>query len=185
MTLLTKKEQRTYCYEQRKKLSDLDQKAFSDSISRKLLELPEIKNAKNILSYAAMPNEVDLSLFAKLSGDKCISYPVSYAKGIMKAYLPNSEDSWVVGKYGIRSPKEEDSVLIQPEDIDVVIVPCVGFGADKKRLGHGGGYYDRYLPLCPKAAKICVAFEAQKLDNICTDSYDQLMSCVVTELNIY
>jgi len=182
---LTKNDQRKIAYANRKKLSASDKQSFGFAISEKLLSIPEVKDAKNILSYMATEDEVSLSHFANLAKDKTISYPVSYEKGIMKAYVPNSEKSFVTGKFGIVSPNEEDSVLVDPKDIDVVIVPCVGFAENMKRLGHGAGYYDRYLEKCTKAKYICVAFEAQKLDNIVTDQYDKLMDVIVTEKKIY
>lgn len=185
INLLTKNDQRKIAYANRKKLSSSDKQSFGFAISEKLLSLEDIKKAKNILSYMATEDEVSLDHFAEIAKDKKISYPVSYAQGIMKAYLPNSGDSFVTGKFGIISPKEDDSVLVNPEDIDVVIVPCVGFSENMKRLGHGAGYYDRYLDKCTKAKYICVAFEAQKLDNVITDQYDKLMDIIVTEEKIY
>jgi len=182
---LTKNDQRKIAYQNRQKLSDSDKQSFSVEISSKLFELDCIQSAKNVLSYMATEDEVNLSYFAKHAKDKKISYPVSYAKGIMQAYLPNSEESFVVGKFGIVSPKEEDSSLVDPKDIDVVIVPCVGFSDNMKRLGHGAGYYDRYLEKCKKAKFVCVAFEAQKLKNVVTDQYDKLMDIIVTEKKIY
>ena len=70
------------------------------------------------------------------------------------------------------------------KDLDVIIVPCVGFDAYKNRLGHGGGYYDIFLTDL-KATKIAVAFEAQKLDQIITDINDIPMDMIITEAGIY
>jgi len=183
--ILTKNDQRQIAYSSRKKISKEDKQAFGIAISRALLALDDVRKAKNILSYMATEDEVDLSYFADNAKDKVISYPVSYEKGIMKAYVPNTKDSFVTGKYGIISPKEEASVLESPENLDIVIVPCIGFSENMKRLGHGAGYYDRYLEKCVKAKFICVAFEAQKLDNVITDQYDKLMDVIVTEEKTY
>lgn len=181
----TKAEQRKIAMEKRRALSLEERAQYSQVVAEKLMTLDVIKSAKNILSYAATYDEVDMDPFAKLKTDAKISYPISYAHGIMKAFVPNSKDAWVIGKYDIKSPDEENSSLMNPEDIDVVIVPCVAFDETLKRLGHGAGYYDRYLPLCTKAKFICVAFEAQKLDNVVTDMYDHPMDVIVTEKKIY
>lgn len=182
---MTKAEQRQICMQNRRALSDEERKSFSKKIAERLMTLPEIVSAKNILSYAATYDEVDMTEFAKLKSDAKISYPISYAHGIMKAFVPNTDEDWIIGKYDIKSPDENNSTLMNPEDIDVVIVPCVGFDETCKRLGHGAGYYDRYLPLCTNAKFVCTAFEAQKLNSVVTDMYDQPMRVIVTESKTY
>ena len=68
-----------------------------------------------------------------------------------------------------------------PEEIDLVVCPCSGFDEDRNRLGMGGGFYDRYLPKCEKAAKIAVAFEAQKIPEVPMDEWDIPVEAVFTE----
>ena len=52
--------------------------------------------------------------------------------------------------YGILEPKA-DCALVTPADIDFAVVPCLSFDRRGRRLGQGGGYYDRLLPqlACP------------------------------------
>ena len=95
--------------------------------------------------------------------------------------MPDTPDAFVKGKFDILSPDPKRSRIIPPEEIDVVLVPCVGFDEAGMRLGHGGGYYDRYLPRCPRATKILLAFEAQKLDAVCVGENDVAMDFIVTE----
>lgn len=179
---MTKQEQRKQCMNSRRALSDEQRKKFSMKICSTLEQLPEFQKAKCVLSYAASFDEVDPSY---LGGDKVFCFPVSLPGGIMDAYVPAAENGWVEGRFGIMSPNTETSAFVDPADIDLVIVPCVGFDEQRRRLGHGKGYYDRYLPKCINAAKIAVAFEAQKLDNVCVDMYDVDMSYIVTEERIY
>ena len=179
--------QRALALDARRKLSNSQRITFSRKVCEHSMNLPFIKNVRIVLAYSATFDEVDLTHFVEISKDYNfeIAYPVSYSKGVMKAFVPNSEEAWETGKFGIRSPKEEESKLINPEDIDLVFVPCVAFDEGLRRLGHGAGYYDRYLPLCTKAKFVCVAFEAQKLDNIVTDEFDTNMDFVVTEEKTY
>ena len=99
----------------------------------------------------------------------------------MEAAVPDTPDAFVKGKFDILSPDPKRSRIIPPEEIDVVLVPCVGFDGKGNRLGHGGGYYDRYLPRCPQTTKTLVAFEAQKLDAVCVGENDVAMDFIVTE----
>jgi 5-formyltetrahydrofolate cyclo-ligase len=87
--------------------------------------------------------------------------------------------------YGIRTPVLERSVLLEPEQLDLVLVPCTAFDADCFRVGMGKGYYDRYLPRCTKAAKIGIALEVQRVAHAAVDEHDQRLDAFVTERGLY
>ena len=66
-----------------------------------------------------------------------------------------------------------------------VLVPCVGFDGALRRLGHGMGFYDRYLARCRRAAAILTAFEAQRLERVPTEPHDRAFSVLVTERGVF
>ncbi|MBQ1576312.1 MAG: 5-formyltetrahydrofolate cyclo-ligase, partial [Oscillospiraceae bacterium] len=74
---------------------------------------------------------------------------------------------------------------LEPEALDAVLVPCVGFDGALRRLGHGMGFYDRYLARCPRAAAILTAFEAQRLACVPTEPHDRAFSVLVTERGVF
>lgn len=72
-----------------------------------------------------------------------------------------------------------------PEGVpDVVLVPLLAFDRRGHRLGYGGGYYDRTLPLLPGALAIGCAFAAQELDEVPAGAYDARLPLVATELGV-
>ena len=182
-----KKEQRKAALDARRALSAGERAVFSKKICERIARRKDFKSAQTILAYLATWDEVDLSVLCEKAGKfgKTVAYPVSYKGGIMEAFVPNGPDSLKTGLLGITAPDPSESKLLAPEDIDLVLVPLVAFDEDKRRLGHGGGYYDRYLPKCGKAALVAVAFEAQKLDQITVDEHDILMKSIVTEKKTY
>lgn len=183
---LKKTAQRKQCYANRKALGPEKQAEYSAAISRALMELPEIQGAEHVFSYMAMPNEVDLTVFHEWAEEQGIvlSYPVSLNDGIMVARTFDGAPVWHVGKYDIREPEESASYIEDPENFDVILVPCVGFDDKGGRIGHGAGYYDRYLPKAPMAARICVAFEAQSLPEVVKEDTDLPMDRLVTEKRV-
>ena len=118
---------------------------------------------------------------------------VNYAENIEKHHghavvvtpaVPGA-DGWAVGQYGIRAPVPERSTLLQPEQLDLVLVPCTAFDADCYRVGMGKGYYDRYLPRCTRAVKIGIALEVQRVPRAAVDAHDQRLDAFVTERGSY
>jgi 5-formyltetrahydrofolate cyclo-ligase len=75
---------------------------------------------------------------------------------------------------------------IPTEQLDLVIVPGVGFSRDGGRMGNGQGYYDRLLEHvradCPL---IGLCYECQLFDNLIVSPHDVFMDKVVTELAVY
>ncbi len=176
--------QRAACLARRNALSPEERATFSAAICRHLTELPALQTAQVIFSYMAAGSEADLTTFHRwaLAQGKTLAFPVSWPQGRMEAYVPKDPESWARGRYGILAPIPERSRRLNPQELDAVILPCVGFDAAGRRLGHGGGYYDRYLPQCPRAFRVLVAFEAQRLDAVAVDTHDQRVQAVVTEL---
>ena len=66
--------------------------------------------------------------------------------------------------------------------LDVVVVPGLAFTADGRRLGQGGGHYDRFLPrLRAGCVTIGAAFAEQLVDDLPTEPHDVRLDLVVTD----
>lgn len=173
----------------RESLTEEEHVLFSREICRRITEIPEYRSADVIFIYKWVKGEVkldDLEDDAR-SGGKRIVYPLCVSKTEMVAVEPGSgNDAWKdSGSFGIREPDPEKGVSVDPEEIDLVICPCSAFDEHCRRLGMGGGFYDRYLPLCTNAKVIAAAFEVQKADEIPADSFDCRTDAVITEAACY
>ena len=68
--------------------------------------------------------------------------------------------------------------------VDLILVPGLTFTKDGRRLGRGGGYYDRLLASCPaRTHRIGVCFSIQLVAALPTEPHDQRVERVITELS--
>ena len=146
-------------------------------LDRKIMEkVKPYTEGKEVLSYQAFSSEPDLS---PLDEGFHFAYPKVLGKGLMKACRSSVFEK---SAYGIMEPSGGEEVL--PEDLDVILVPLVCFDEDCHRLGHGGGYYDRFLKKT-NALKIGIAYEIQKEKDIPLEEHDVCLDMVITEKKIY
>jgi 5-formyltetrahydrofolate cyclo-ligase len=114
--------------------------------------LPQFKTARTIALYHALPEEppTDEMLY-RWQGQKRLALPVINRAGKMTFHEYTGPQSLTPGPYGIPAPRSTPE--IPPGEIDLAIVPGVAFDPAGRRLGRGGGFYDRYLAQ-PQAAHI-------------------------------
>ena len=164
---------------------------LSELISRRILGSEEFKKAKTIMIYKGVRGEVRLDALEDAvnamtdTDSKRLLYPLCISKTEMTALEPLGDDAWAKGAFGIMEPQKEKSAEVMPEDIDLVICPCTAFDSEGRRMGMGGGYYDRFLPKCVNADVVAVAFECQKVDIVPCEEWDVKMGKVYTELKTY
>ena len=172
--------------------SDTVRNNANSAICRSLSDLNEVKNAELIAAYMPLGKEVELTaFFAKFAErryafPRCINtereqlpeYEMVEVPG--KAFTKNEvENYFTTGKYGIMEPKKGLPV-ISCKEIDLWLVPGVGFDLSGNRLGRGGGVYDRLLSGV-SGVKIGIGYEIQLIDQVPVGPEDQGMNLIVTE----
>lgn len=168
----------------RKALSKQERQAKDALICKNIIGSEAFCGAKTILFYRAVREEVSLDPAveeARRMGKRCC-FPKCLEKGKMIALEPGGEDAWISGPFGILEPDPERSELVEPEMIDLVLLPGAAFDGEGHRIGMGGGYYDRYLPRCSRAKKMLAAFACQQVESFTPEPWDVPMDGVVTEL---
>ncbi|MBH24419.1 MAG: 5-formyltetrahydrofolate cyclo-ligase [Myxococcales bacterium] len=84
----------------------------------------------------------------------------------------------IAGAYGILEPSGAE---IAPEQLDLIVLPGLGFDRQGRRLGYGGGFYDRFLArVGARVFTVGVGFDSQLLERLPTDPHDQPVHTVVT-----
>lgn len=159
----------------------------SGVIIRRLTELRELREASTLMLFLSFGSEVltdDLLRWGWDAG-KRIVIPLCRPEGRgLTPCLLGSFAELETGHYGIREPNAEIIRTVPREEIDAVLVPAVAFDRRGYRVGYGGGYYDRFLPEVPRAARIGAAFSCQIVAEIPADFHDVPADRIVTEQEI-
>ena len=182
-----RKELRKSKIQARNSLSPEDRERLSAIISDRIASSEIFKKSKTVLIYRATKGEVRLDALEKAdeAAGKRLAYPLCITDSEMISLLPEDENAWKPGYFGIMEPVREKSEEISPEEIDLVICPCTAFDENCGRMGMGAGFYDRYLQKCVNAHIAAVAFEVQKADCIPMEPWDKPMEMVFTEAGTY
>jgi 5-formyltetrahydrofolate cyclo-ligase len=169
---------------------------LSQTIVERFIALPEYAAAHTVMWYLDVRSEVRTrhSVGAALRGGKRLIVPYCTAdeSGSNKLGLWHlaSMDELVVGKWKILEPPRErwgeGGKEVEPEALDLVMVPGVGFARDGARMGNGQGYYDRLLhQVRPDAPLIALAYECQMFSELAVGPHDIYMDKVITEKAVY
>jgi len=131
-----------------------------------------------VAGFWPMGEEIDIRplLIALHDRGHRIALPVTPKRGFpltFRQWRPG--DVLVAEKFGTSRPT---GVELVP---DYLLVPLLAFDRAGRRLGYGGGFYDRTLPGLPGAVAVGCAYAAQEVDEVPAGPYDFLLNAVATE----
>lgn len=176
-----KKEVRRLIKERKKVFPPQQALDDSEKIFEQVERLPQFKEAKSILAYWSLPDEVSTHKFVlKWAGKKRLILPVVVGDTLELRYFGGLSTLVTSDSFGIQEPKAEE--IADPKEVDLAIIPGVAFDSKGNRLGRGKGFYDRFLKQT-NAYKVAVGFHFQILDNIPVDSFDIPVDLVITAKN--
>ena len=183
-----KQEIRKAAHENRKNQQDKD--SISQTIVDRFMRLPEYARAQTVMFYVDVRDEVRTrhALPDAIRGDKRIAIPYC-VDGELELFHLESMEELDVGMYKILEPRAElrkvAAKRLNPEDLDLIMVPGVAFDAQGGRTGHGKGYYDKLLEHArPDTPLVALAFECQMFPEIPCEEHDIYMDKVVTESRV-
>lgn len=154
-------------------------------VVQNILRHPFYSAAKMIFCFVGTAEEIDTAPLIRqaLADGKRVAVPLCIAKGVMEAREIKSLAELKAGAYGILEPAA-DSPTVPPDQMEFGVLPCVSCDRLGNRLGHGGGYYDRFLQ---QAGFPCVLLCRERLlcEHIPTEPHDIRILHVITEAGCY
>lgn len=181
---MNKQELRQQFLKCRNRLEPQERKAWSQQICAKMHAFEILKQAKTIAAYYPLGSEVDLRPLLELweQEGKRLALPISYKDGKMvfhEARLAALQQ----GMYGIFQPPEH-SVVVEPAEIECMVVPGAVFDDTGGRIGYGKGYYDRILQQY-QGTTIGVCFAVQMTKYVPVEPHDVPLHYLVNEQGIH
>lgn len=160
-------------------LNDAQKEWASGAIADAISSLDEFTRAHKVFVYLGTQNEPDTEEIVGLAlmMEKVVCVP-RVSGNDMQAIAISPFTNFKTNKWGILEPVGSHEV----DDVDVAVVPMVGYDG-LKRLGHGKGFYDRYLST-HDCFVIGLAFDCQQVEGLETGDFDVPLDMLVTEKRI-
>lgn len=171
--------------EERRSLPAEERDKINDGIFRHVTGLPVYEQARTVFLYCSTPEEISTERLVSdaLGRGKAVCVPLCVSRGVMEARMIRQVSQLAPGHFGILEPPS-DTPLVQPEAIDLCIVPCLAADEAGQRLGYGGGYYDRFL-LKTGAATVALCAERCFVQALPAGPLDCPCHMIVTERQVH
>lgn len=165
---------------QRAARSRQEQARDAEAVAARILALPAYQCARTVMAYAAARGEIalDAVMADALMRGKALALPLCTGPGRMQARRVTALSELTPGRYGIPEPGGT-CPEVNPDSIDLILVPGVAFDVRGGRVGQGGGYYDRFLP-GTRALRVGVCPDFALLDAVPVQGHDARMDGIVT-----
>lgn len=183
-----KKALRKEIIEKRNNMDLVNKEEMDKKILNKFYESKYYREAEKIFIYISYDSEINTRkiIDKALKDNKKIFVPrTEFKTRSMEAVEITTLDNLIESKYGILEPSKEEP-HIDPNELDLIVVPGVAFDRNGGRMGYGAGFYDRYFKKINKdninkIMKLALAYELQLLDRVPMNEQDVPVDCIITE----
>lgn len=156
----------------------------SENACQRVIETEEFKSAVVVMAYLSTADEIDTTMIIKEAWKlrKIVLAPkiIWRARVMIPVRIFSLDEGLVSAKLGIREPESDEPYL--EDKIDLTIVPALGFSEEGDRIGHGMGFYDRFLSQAGYQGVSCgLGFEEQVLKSLPKHEHDVPLDLVVTD----
>jgi 5-formyltetrahydrofolate cyclo-ligase len=151
------------------------------SITARVLRLPEVAAARTVLAFSSFGSELPMLpvIEALLGHGVVVGLPVIVEGDIVaRAWRPG--DPTTQTSFGALEPA--GGAPIDPSAIDVILTPAVAVDRTGRRVGYGGGFYDRFFPRTrADALRVAVVLGEQLVDEeLPAGAFDLRVDAIVT-----
>jgi 5-formyltetrahydrofolate cyclo-ligase len=153
----------------------------SRAIVERLKTLDEVAQARVVLAFASIGNEVRTRTFidAMHASGRTVALP-RVTGDALSLHLVRPDDELSEGAFSVPEPPA-DAPLLAPGRVEFALVPALAVDPRGYRIGYGGGFYDRLLPTLENACACAVAYDFQLIPEVPNLAFDAAVDLVVTD----
>lgn len=142
-----------------------------------------IESKSLFLVYVSVNDEVDTLHIINylLQKGKKVAVPKCGRVGHMDFYFISSLDELSPSMYGIPEPEGEKSKKVDVVKDALCIVPGIAFDISGRRIGYGGGYYDRFIEKHSDMLTVGFCYDNLIYDNVPYEKHDRCVDYIITE----
>ena len=155
---------------------NIDTAGVSLEICKRIRDFGLYKRAKNVMIF--YPTKFEINWLSLLDDNKNFFFP--RVNGLELQVCPYSHDTeFKKSSYNINEPC---STPVSHEILDLIFVPALAADTSGYRLGYGGGFYDRFLPLCSNAVTVIPIFDEFVLNALPIEEFDCKVDYIITNV---
>lgn len=152
----------------------------SDIIMRRMEQMLQFKEARVVLLYWSMADEVQTHDFInRIYRDRVVLLPCVDGDDLRLRQYTGPECLVAGEQFGIGEPTGPEWTDLKA--INFIAVPGVAFDKQRNRMGRGRGFYDRLLKSTSNAIKVGLAYDFQLMDQIPVEPHDVAMDYVISD----
>lgn len=166
---------------ERKRAMDAAQmEAAGARLAKRLYETEAYRSARSLYAYLSFNQEVRTAPIIRRAwaDGKRVAVP-KIMGGRMAFIWLTGFDALAEGWKGIPEPVEDGPVA--DDETALVLVPGLAFDPDGRRVGYGGGFYDRFLAQEPMHPTVALCYGFQLVERLDAEPHDVPVDLVIAD----
>ena len=186
MNIILKRENlRTETLQRREQLAPTVRATRSRQIVNAVIEwIQGNQDFDSVMLYLSMKSEVETDILLEylLREGKQVCAPMidTQQRQLIPRRIQNIKTHLVRHSYGMLEPHAA-CPIVPHAHLQLIVVPGIAFDGKGYRLGYGKGFYDRFLPQCPQAVAIGLAYQVQLVADTFPQPWDMPVHHIFTE----
>ena len=169
----------------RQAISEIEREQSAEAVKQQVLNQLQIPQSAQVAIYLSYDGELETRPLIEAGWEQGWQISIPKINGQQMAFYPYTPETKLIeNRYGILEPDAEAHEAVASMNIEWIFMPLTAFDESGCRVGLGGGFYDRYLPMAKRAKSMGLAYDFQLVEACPRESFDISIDSVITPSKI-